>query len=65
LQWTRRAATLRAAGDLFSGLGKKTFEFGSKLAEIAHRNRSHTASQDAIVRRNMASLRNRVKNPSS
>src|SRR5215471_21615308 len=60
----RRAAGGRPTGKcgLLSGRGKKTFEFASKLAEIAHRDHSYIASQDEVVRRNMVGLRNRVKN---
>jgi hypothetical protein len=58
-----------SACHLLSGRCKKTFEFASKhlkrgknLAEIAHRKHTYIAGHNIIVRRNMASLRDGVKN---
>jgi hypothetical protein len=66
-----RAAGGRPAGAcrFLSGRCKETFEFASKhlkrgknLAEIAHREYTYIAGHNIIVRRNMASLRDGVKN---
>jgi hypothetical protein len=65
-----RAAAGRYAitSRLVSGRCKKTLEFASKdlktgksLAEIAHREYTYVASQNTIVRCNMASLNDAVK----